>query len=129
MPDPLAIPPLLDPDRQRWDGSDVLQSFGSGLASGAGTIAGLPGDLQTITQRLARLLLQPFGYQGPTQEEMDRRYAESPYILPSSSDMHALIEARTGPPHQPQTTMGGTAYKVGQAIPVAPVAILTGRMR
>lgn len=127
--DETAKPPASIPDRSGWDFSDVARSFGSGLVSGTGMLAGLPGDVRQMIadahDAYIRPLEQRLGYQGPSPELMREIYARHSSVLPTSDQLATRAQAVLGEPHQPQTDAGDFAYKLGEKIPAIPLYAAT----
>lgn len=125
-------PPSI-PDRSGWDFPDVARSFGSGLVSGAGMLAGLPGDVRQMIAAGHDAVLRPIerrlGYEGPSPELMRQIYAQRPQLIPTSEQIAAQAQAVLGEPHQPQTDAGDIAYKIGEKIPGIPLFLATRGLR
>ncbi len=125
--------PVFPDDRARWDFPDIARSFGSGLASGAGQMLGLPGDIRQLIgaahDQFIRPIEQRLGYQGPSPETMQQIYAQQPTLLPTSDQLAARLQSIIGPPHEPQTKPGDLAYTVGQKIPGIPLFLMTRGLR
>ncbi|MBR1173688.1 hypothetical protein JQ617_06950 [Bradyrhizobium sp. KB893862 SZCCT0404] len=126
------VPPSI-PDRSGWDFSDVARSFGSGLVSGAGMLAGLPGDVRQLIaaghDTYVRPIERRLGYEGPSPEVMRQIYAGHSSVLPSSDQLALQAQAVLGQPHQPQTDAGDVAYKIGEKIPGVPLFLATRGLR
>lgn len=106
----LSPPPIAD----RLAG--VAKAGGTGLAEGGIGIAGLPGDLQALTEK----------FKG-TPEIQDRAVKEGVALptttrakgMPTSADIKSAVEGWTGPLYQPKTKEEEFTRTIGQFAPGA----------
>ncbi|MBD8906929.1 hypothetical protein [Methylorubrum zatmanii] len=112
---------------------DVAKALPTGAVKGAIGLAGLPGDVQEMSNSLidramlgaAHLVMDAtgLGYQAgtPEREEFDRLYLGigSGGGLPTSKDVRRGVEKATGPLYEPKTVPGQYAQTVGEFAPGA----------
>jgi hypothetical protein len=117
--------PVVDPDRERFDGWDILKSLGSGLRTGAAEAIGVPGDIRQGLNDLHDTYIRPIerslGYEGPSPEKMRQIYAQQPTLLPTMQDVQKRVDPYLGPAYQPQTDLGQIGYKIGERLPGVPL--------
>ncbi|CAO4184678.1 hypothetical protein EEDFHM_04591 [Methylorubrum populi] len=112
---------------------DVAKALPTGAVKGAIGLAGLPGDVQEMSNSLidrtmlgaAHMFMDAtgLGYQAgtPEREEFDRFYLGigSGGGLPTSKEVRRGVEKATGPLYEPKTVPGQYAQTVGEFAPGA----------
>jgi len=105
-----------------WDylnaANDASKAFASGAVTGASQIAGLPGDLAAQVSKGSNALFDRIdsavGYQHPPTTPAQPYYN----IMPTGEGLESMIRQNlTGPPYQPQTSMGHGAQMLGEFTP------------
>jgi hypothetical protein len=118
---------------QDWNFANLAKSFGSGLRSGGGMVAGLPGDFKQLIayghDQYVRPLERLLGYKGPSPEKMQQVYAQQPSLTPTSPQIAGWVAALLGAPYQPQTENERLAYRVGEKLPQLPLLLSLSRGR
>jgi hypothetical protein len=95
---------------------DVAKSIPTGLAQGAATVVGMPGDVRDLAT-------QGYDWLSSTTKEQRAEYNKNPAMkalsyLPTSEDINQAADKTIGY-YKPQTTYGEYAQKIAQFAPVA----------
>ncbi|MFD6320929.1 hypothetical protein [Methylorubrum thiocyanatum] len=112
---------------------DVAKALPTGVAKGAIGLAGLPGDVQEMSNSLFDRAALGLGHMvmdatglgpqagTPEREEFDRLFSAvgSGGGLPTAKDIRSGVEKATGPLYEPKTVPGQYAQTVGEFAPGA----------
>lgn len=96
-------------------GLDAVTSFGRGVAKGAISLAGLPGDLEQLIGKGVKAAGTALGV--PPPPEADAIAAEKG--LPTQASITKRVEDVAGPFQEPQTHLGHDVQSVGEFVPAA----------
>lgn len=121
-------------DRRPGVVQDVLNSAGSGLATGAMGIVGAPGDLlwgmQWLGNRIGNAARTMTGKAPLTAEQEAALNADMKLPIPTSADVRGAVTAATGwKPYEPRTTAGRYAQTAAEFVPGAAAFGIGGGLR
>jgi hypothetical protein len=98
-------------------GADVAKSAGIGLVKGTIGLAGMPGDARDLVGRGVLWAGDKLGLPHPSDDAIAASSRSN--ITPTSADIRAPIEARTGQFYDPQTTPGQYMQTAAEFAPAA----------
>ena len=115
--------------------ADVARAGPIGLAKGAISVAGMPGNMQSMGNSLVDRIMLGVAHKGmdwsgygpqagtPDRAKFDELWNAigSGSNVPTSSDIQGTIEKATGPFYKPQTGAGKYAETIGEFVPSAAV--------